>query len=144
MGLNLLFERHFNPFQSFHCGWVALIIENLSNGLEMLFKGLFLIGSHDFIQGVECFNFSNLILLDIYAHRQSDMLPFRFQIGKDKLGLPDGLGFDDLIIRQQGADTIVEYTRAPLQIANDPIALLKGVQASTITAMDFAQVLQVL
>jgi hypothetical protein len=69
MGLNLLFEGHFNPFQSFHGGWVALLIENLSNGLEMLFKGLFLIGSHDFIQGVECFNFSNLILLSIYAHR---------------------------------------------------------------------------
>jgi glycerophosphoryl diester phosphodiesterase len=66
-----------------------------------------------------------------------------FQIGKDKLGLPDGLDFDDLIIRQQGADTLVEYTRAPLRIANDPIALLKGVQADTITAMDFAQVMSV-
>jgi glycerophosphoryl diester phosphodiesterase len=67
-----------------------------------------------------------------------------FQSGKDKLGLPDGIDFDDLIIWQQGADTIVEYTRASLKIANDPIALLKGVQANTITAMDFAQVLRAL
>jgi glycerophosphoryl diester phosphodiesterase len=67
-----------------------------------------------------------------------------FQVGKDKLGLPDGIDFDDLIIRQQDADTIVEYTRAPLKIANDPIALLKGVQANTLTATDFAQVIRAL
>ncbi|MCU0568435.1 MAG: hypothetical protein MUF49_17785 [Oculatellaceae cyanobacterium Prado106] len=67
-----------------------------------------------------------------------------FQKGRDKLGLPDGVCFADLMIRQQGTDTVVEYTRAPLRIANDAIAVLQNVQASSITALDFASVIRAL
>ncbi len=43
MSLDLLAYCHFNPFQGFHRGGVTLVIEDLSNGLKVLFECLFLV-----------------------------------------------------------------------------------------------------
>jgi RTX calcium-binding nonapeptide repeat (4 copies) len=67
-----------------------------------------------------------------------------FQDGLDRLGLPTGVGFEKLEIFQQGADTAVLYVENPFsRMMPPPIALLKGVQANTITAADFANVVTV-
>jgi Ca2+-binding RTX toxin-like protein len=64
-----------------------------------------------------------------------------FQDGLDKLGLPAGVSFENLEILQQGANTIVQYVKDPLlKIMPLPIATLKGIQADTVTAADFATV----
>jgi Ca2+-binding RTX toxin-like protein len=62
-----------------------------------------------------------------------------FQDGIDLLGLPDGTCLSQLVIQQKGADTLVSYSYAPFKMIDDPIALLKGVQANTITIADFAK-----
>jgi Ca2+-binding RTX toxin-like protein len=64
-----------------------------------------------------------------------------FQNGLDRLGLPTGVGFAQLQINQQGADTVVRYVADPLlKILLSPIAVLQGIQSSTINAADFATV----
>jgi hypothetical protein len=67
-----------------------------------------------------------------------------FQNGLDRLGLPTGVGFEKLQIVQQGADTAVRYVEDPfLRVMPPTIALLKGIQANTITAADFANVVAI-
>jgi Ca2+-binding RTX toxin-like protein len=63
-----------------------------------------------------------------------------FQDGLDRLGLPAGVSFEQLEIVQQGADTAVQYKDPYLKIAPLSFAILKGIQANTITAADFASV----
>lgn len=56
-----------------------------------------------------------------------------FQDGIDRLGLSNGLVAEVLTMTQRGSDTVI-------RVGNDPLAILKNVQASTITADDFVQV----
>jgi hypothetical protein len=53
-----------------------------------------------------------------------------FQNGIDLLELPVQLSFNDLNISQQGRNTLI-------QVGNNPLALLVGIQANQITNVDF-------
>jgi hypothetical protein len=63
-----------------------------------------------------------------------------FQDGIDKLGMPVGGKFEDLTIEQQGANTVIKHWISFLMINPPPMAILKGVQSSTITAEDFVTI----
>ena len=58
---------------------------------------------------------------------------FDFQVGKDKIGLVEGeLTFNDLTITQQGKKTVIGVSST-----NENLAVLKFVNASSLTANDF-------
>lgn len=57
-----------------------------------------------------------------------------FKDGQDRLGLEAGLRFKQLQITDQGRDTLIRFGN------NDPLAILKGVDASEITAADFRSI----
>ena len=56
MVLNLLSDSHFNAFQSLHCIWITVVIEDFGNRLEVCFKGLLLVWVHDFSYVVDRFD----------------------------------------------------------------------------------------
>ena len=58
-----------------------------------------------------------------------------FAVGEDLIGLADGLSFEQLIITQQGQNTLIETAEASLAILNDvaAIALIAAVDTAFIT-----------
>jgi Ca2+-binding RTX toxin-like protein len=56
-----------------------------------------------------------------------------FKDGQDRLGLTPGLKFKKLAIVSQGQSTLI-------RLGNDPLALLKGVQSSSLSAADFVSI----
>ncbi|MDJ0688252.1 MAG: hypothetical protein QNJ41_07070 [Xenococcaceae cyanobacterium MO_188.B32] len=70
----------------------------------------------------------------IFGNGDGKDLIFDYKVGEDKIGLVEGeLTFDDLTITQQNKNTVIGVSST-----NEQLAVLKFVNASSLTANDFA------